>query len=117
MAGPQPTRPRRLSALAQQARRIHTEARFTPASQVSKAVAPKVYLMYPSRGRYKASRLAVCTGITALGMMLPGFISGYTQPAVGYASFFVIVCLFTIPAFLTIPAILKTMPPEEDRAG
>ena len=39
----------------------------------------------------------------ALGMMLPGFVSGWLQQAVGYKTFFLIVCCLTIPGMLTIP--------------
>jgi PAT family beta-lactamase induction signal transducer AmpG len=70
-----------------------------------------VYIMYISKGRYKTSHFAISTGIMALGMMLPGFISGYLQQAVGYRMFFVIVCLLTIPGTLTILFI----PKEEKR--
>jgi PAT family beta-lactamase induction signal transducer AmpG len=38
-------------------------------------------------------------------MMLPGFVSGYLQQAVGYRTFFIIVCLMTIPGMVTIPFI------------
>jgi PAT family beta-lactamase induction signal transducer AmpG len=61
-----------------------------------------VYLMYISRGEYKTSHYAISTGIMALGMMLPGLISGYIQEAVGYTVFFIIVCLLTIPGMITI---------------
>ncbi|RJQ40623.1 MAG: MFS transporter [Nitrospiraceae bacterium] len=61
-----------------------------------------VYLMYAAQGRYKTSHFAISTGIMALGMMLPGFISGYLQQAVGYRMFFVIVCILAIPGMLTI---------------
>jgi PAT family beta-lactamase induction signal transducer AmpG len=66
-----------------------------------------VYLMHIARGRYKTSHFAISTGIMALGMMLPGFISGYLQEAVGYRMFFVIVCVFAIPGILTILFIPK----------
>ncbi len=66
-----------------------------------------VYLMYSADSRYKTSHYAISTGIMALGMMLPGFISGYVQQAVGYKVFFIIVCLMTIPGMLTIPFIPK----------
>lgn len=66
-----------------------------------------VYLMQAARGRYKTSHFAISTGIMALGMMLPGFISGYIQEAVGYRMFFVIVCVLTIPGLLTILFIPK----------
>ncbi len=66
-----------------------------------------VYLMYSANGRFKTSHYAISTGIMALGMMFPGFISGYIQQAVGYKIFFIVVCLMTIPGMLTIPFIPK----------
>jgi MFS transporter, PAT family, beta-lactamase induction signal transducer AmpG len=62
-----------------------------------------VYLMYSATGKYKTSHYAISTGIMALGMMLPGFVSGWLQHAVGYRMFFVIVCMLTVPGMLTIP--------------
>ncbi|MBI4684754.1 MAG: AmpG family muropeptide MFS transporter [Nitrospirae bacterium] len=72
-----------------------------------------VYLMYAARGRYKTSHFAISTGIMALGMMLPGFISGYLQQAVGYRMFFVIVCVLAIPGILTILFIPKDEKKED----
>ena len=66
-----------------------------------------VYLMYSAQGRFKTSHYAISTGIMALGMMLPGFVSGWLQQAVGYRMFFIIVCIMTIPGMLTIPFIPK----------
>jgi PAT family beta-lactamase induction signal transducer AmpG len=62
-----------------------------------------VYLMYSAQGKYKTSHYAISTGIMALGMMLPGFVSGWLQQSVGYTTFFIIVCVMTIPGMLTIP--------------
>jgi PAT family beta-lactamase induction signal transducer AmpG len=66
-----------------------------------------VYLMYSASGRYKTSHYAISTGIMALGMMLPGFASGWIQQLMGYRTFFVIVCILTIPGMLTIPFLRK----------
>ena len=66
-----------------------------------------VYLMYAARGRYKTSHFAISTGIMALGMMLPGMVSGFLQKAAGYQLFFIIVFLLTIPGMLTILFIPK----------
>jgi len=66
-----------------------------------------VTLMYTAEGKYQTSHYAISTGIMALGMMLPGFISGWLQEQVGYTTFFIIVCFLTIPGFLTIPFLLK----------
>jgi PAT family beta-lactamase induction signal transducer AmpG len=72
-----------------------------------------VYLMYVSQGRYKTSHFAISTGIMALGMMLPGFVSGYLQQNLGYYQFFIVVCLATIPGFVTIPFVLRDPRTEE----
>ena len=61
-----------------------------------------IYLMQISQGEYKTSQYAISTGIMALGMMLPGAVSGYIQQAVGYTGFFVIVCLLAIIGIATI---------------
>ncbi|MDF5707412.1 MAG: MFS transporter [Nostoc sp. S4] len=61
-----------------------------------------VYLMYICQGEYKTSHFAISTGIMALGMMLPGLISGYLQKALGYPLFFVLVCLLTIPGMIAL---------------
>jgi PAT family beta-lactamase induction signal transducer AmpG len=66
-----------------------------------------VYLMYSVHEEYKTSHYAISTGIMALGMMLPGFVSGWVQQAVGYRMFFILVCLLTIPGMLTIPFLPK----------
>ncbi len=62
-----------------------------------------VYLMSSANGKYKTSHYAISTGIMALGMMLPGMKSGSLQEAVGYRTFFIVVCFMTIPGMLTIP--------------
>jgi len=72
-----------------------------------------VYLMHSAKSQYKTSHYAISTGIMAIGMMLPGFISGWVQQKVGYTLFFVIVCLLTIPGILTIPL----LPNKEKTAG
>jgi PAT family beta-lactamase induction signal transducer AmpG len=66
-----------------------------------------VYLMASAEGKYKTSHYAISTGIMALGMMLPGFKSGALQQAVGYRTFFIIVCFMTVPGMLTIPFLPK----------
>ena len=72
-----------------------------------------VYLMYSAEGPYATSHYAISTGIMALGMMLPGFLSGWLQQQVGYPAFFLIVCLLTIPGML----IIAFLPKKEHREG
>lgn len=62
-----------------------------------------MYLMLFAEGRYKTSHYAISTGFMALGMMLPGMISGWIQEQIGYPSFFLWVMISCIPAFLVIP--------------
>ena len=71
--------------------------------------------MSSANGKYKTSHYAISTGIMALGMMLPGFKSGALQQAVGYRTFFIIVCFMTIPGMLTIPFLPKDR--REKKAG
>jgi PAT family beta-lactamase induction signal transducer AmpG len=61
-----------------------------------------IYLIYIANDEYKTSHFAISTGIMALGMMLPGLISGYLQQILGYTMFFVLVCLLAIPGILTL---------------
>jgi len=61
-----------------------------------------VFLMHTAKGEFKTSHFAISTGIMALGMMIPGLISGYLQQALGYGKFFILVCLATIPGMITI---------------
>jgi len=61
-----------------------------------------VFLMYTAKGEFKTSHFAISTGIMALGMMIPGLLSGYLQQALGYGKFFILVCLATIPGMITI---------------
>jgi PAT family beta-lactamase induction signal transducer AmpG len=59
-----------------------------------------MYMIYISDGEYKTSHYAICTGFMALGMMLPGMVSGLIQQAVGYKLFFVWVFVSFIPSFI-----------------
>lgn len=61
-----------------------------------------LYLIYISEGEHKTAHYALCTGFMALGMMLPGMISGWIQELIGYRYFFLWVMLCTIPGFVII---------------
>ena len=68
-----------------------------------------MYLIYIAEGKSKTSHYAIATGFMALGMMLPGMISGYMQQWLGYDGFFVWVVIAALPAllllkFITYPA-------------
>lgn len=61
-----------------------------------------LYMIYFAEGKYKTAHFSFATGIMALGMMLPGMISGWIQEQVGYTLFFIIVAFCTIPGFVLI---------------
>ncbi len=52
------------------------------------------------KGVHKTAHYAICTGFMALGMMLPGMVSGWIQTQLGYPHFFVWVCVCTIPSII-----------------
>ncbi len=61
-----------------------------------------LYMIYFSDGKHKTAHFAICTGLMALGMMIPGMISGWIQEIIGYQNFFIWVVLCTIPGFIII---------------
>ena len=66
-----------------------------------------LYMLYYCQGKFRTSHYSICTGISYLGLMLPGMVSGYIKDIVGYNTFFIIVmgcCLITflVTAFLKI---------------
>jgi PAT family beta-lactamase induction signal transducer AmpG len=66
-------------------------------------------MIFLSRGKHKTAHYALCTGFMALGMMLPGMISGWITDLVGYQNFFIWVMICTIPGFI-VAAFLKIDP-------
>lgn len=68
-----------------------------------------LYLIYYSRGEYKTSHYALCTALMALSMMIPGMFAGALQEAVGYRTFFIIVCCFCAVTYI-VTSLLKIDP-------
>ena len=62
-----------------------------------------MYLILFSEGEYKTAHYAICTGFMALGMMLPGMISGWIQEMIGYQYFFIWVMVCCVPLFVILP--------------
>lgn len=67
-----------------------------------------MYLIHVAEGESKTAHYALATGFMALGMMLPGMLSGFIQQYLGYGNFFIWVFLATIPGiilsrFITFP--------------
>ena len=59
-----------------------------------------MFMIMVSEGEHKTAHYAICTGLMALGMMLPGMISGKLQEWLGYQTFFITVLVSVIPALL-----------------
>jgi MFS transporter, PAT family, beta-lactamase induction signal transducer AmpG len=71
-----------------------------------------LYMLSLCKGAHETAHYAFCTGIMALGMMLPGFVSGYIEDQVGYFWFFVWVMVSTIPSF-----VVATLVPVDPKFG
>ena len=60
-----------------------------------------LYMLYiAGQGEYKTAHFAITTGFMALGMMIPGMISGVVQEALGYQHFFIYVIILRYQALL-----------------
>lgn len=58
-----------------------------------------VYMLQSVKGNFATSHYAFLTCIMALGLMLPGLVSGALQEVLGYAHFFWLACFCTLPSF------------------
>jgi PAT family beta-lactamase induction signal transducer AmpG len=72
-----------------------------------------MFMIHVAEGQHKTAHYALCTGFMALGMMLPGMVSGWLQQQLGYTVFFIWVCVATLPS-VVVAAMLK-IPPEFGR--
>jgi PAT family beta-lactamase induction signal transducer AmpG len=72
-----------------------------------------LYMVLVADGAHKTAHYAICTGFMALGMMLPGMVSGWIQQALGYQHFFIWACISTLPAF--VMTMLVRIPAEFGR--
>ncbi len=66
-----------------------------------------LYMLYLAQGEFRTSHYAICTGITFLGMMLPGMAAGKLADTFGYETFFIIVMAscaitFAVAAFIQL---------------
>lgn len=59
-----------------------------------------MYLIYVAEGESKTAHYALATGFMAMGMMLPGMLSGFIQQYLGYQNFFIWVFIATIPGLI-----------------
>jgi MFS transporter, PAT family, beta-lactamase induction signal transducer AmpG len=68
-----------------------------------------LFMIMVADGVHKTAHYALCTGFMALGMMLPGMISGWIQTQLGYPHFFIWVCICTLPS-IVVALFLKIDP-------
>jgi PAT family beta-lactamase induction signal transducer AmpG len=61
-----------------------------------------VFLLSTVKTEFKAAHYAIATAMMALGIMLPGAISGYLVTWLGYTNFFLLAFLASIPGIITI---------------
>lgn len=73
-----------------------------------------VYLMSTVRPEFRASHYAIATGMMALGLMIPGLISGYLTTMLGYPLFFLISFLASIPGIIIILFLPFKDEPEQE---
>ena len=59
-------------------------------------------LHYVGESKYKSAEYAIGTSLMALGMMLPGMISGAMKELLGYENFFIYIIICSIPGLLAI---------------
>jgi len=59
-------------------------------------------LHYVGESKYKTAEYAIGTSLMALGMMLPGMISGAMKELLGYENFFIYVIICSIPGIMAI---------------
>ena len=69
-----------------------------------------MYMIKIAEGEQKTAHFAICTGIMALGMMVPGMFAGELQELLGYKTFFGSVLLSLIPALIIV--LLMDVDPE-----
>lgn len=61
-----------------------------------------VFLLSVVKPEYKAAHYAIATAIMALGLIVPGYISGYMTTWLGYPNFFFVSFIASIPGLITI---------------
>jgi PAT family beta-lactamase induction signal transducer AmpG len=74
-----------------------------------------LYMMYFSEGEFKTSHYAICTAFMALSMMLPGFVAGYIEEAIGYVNFFWMVMACCIATLIVTYFADRKVDPEYGR--
>jgi PAT family beta-lactamase induction signal transducer AmpG len=76
-----------------------------------------VLLLSTVKPGYKASQYAIVTAFMALGVMFPGYVSGFLTTQLGYANFFLFSFFVSLPGIITIPYLpLKQLAAQRTQA-
>ncbi|MEI6142692.1 MAG: MFS transporter [Mariniphaga sp.] len=59
-------------------------------------------LSFVGESKFKTAEFAIGTSLMALGMMIPGMVSGYMKEMLGYQHFFIYVIICAIPGLIAI---------------
>lgn len=73
-----------------------------------------LFMMWFAEGDFKTSHYAICTGLMALSMMIPGLFAGFLCEAVGYRAFFWIVMAGSLLTFIVCAPVRKKLPRQND---
>lgn len=76
-----------------------------------------VYLMRLCRGEHKAAHFALLTAVMSLGFTLSGAVSGWIAERLGYASYFALTFVATIPMMALAPLALRLTDGDRPLAG
>ena len=88
---------------------IGTAVSFEPFGYGFGFTAYMMYMMHFSEGKYKTAHYAICTAFMALSMMIPGFVAGALDMAVGYTAFFWIANACSITTFIITYFVYKKL--------
>jgi PAT family beta-lactamase induction signal transducer AmpG len=68
-----------------------------------------LYMIMVCEGEHRTAHYAMCTGVMALGMMLPGMAAGWLEDHLGYVKFFAWILAASIPSVVAT-ALIKVDP-------
>jgi len=76
-----------------------------------------VFMLQFAKGIHQTAHYAICTGLMAFGMMLPGFKAGVIQEMLGYQHFFIYVMLCALIPLLLVKLIYPKLEEKRDPDG
>jgi len=74
-----------------------------------------MFMIHFCKGEHKTAHYAICTGIMALGMMIPGMFSGDIQEWIGYKHFFIYVMICSIIPILLVSLVHPILEKQQQK--